>query len=172
MPGTIRVFTANPTACTMQSMRHNVGRWMREAQLHKCATESMQYCAHRGMAVRNSRGRVKDDASAATAATAEAPELRATMRKLAFLVHPDRFAGMPDAAKENEASLAFLQVVMNSTHTSRGRQKSLCISSVLPLPRLFLMHAGTLVNSAEGQGESSPGRSSVFFFCYLNFKVL
>ena len=151
-------------------MRHNVGRWMRQAQLHKYATESMQYCAHRGMAVRNSRGRVKDDAVGASA-VAEAPELRATMRKLAFLVHPDRFAGMPDAAKENEASLAFLQVVMNSTHTSRGRQKSLCMSSVLPLTRLFLMHAGTLVNSAERQGESSPGRSSVLCFCYLSIKV-
>jgi hypothetical protein len=117
-------------------MRHTVGRWMREAQLHKYATESMQYCAHRGMAVRNSRGRVKDDAVGASA-TAEAPELRATMRKLAFLVHPDRFAGMPDAAKENEASLAFLQVGMHSTpqvEVGKILVHVLCVSSAPLIP--------------------------------------
>ena len=146
----------------MQSMRHNVGRWMREAQLHKYATtDSMQYCAHRGMAVRNSRGRVKDDAVAS--ATAEAPELRATMRKLAFLVHPDRFAGMPDAAKENEASLAFLQVVMNSAHTSPG--KNLCTCPLCYLCPAYSSCMQGLLSTVQKDKENHPpaGRLSFFF---------
>jgi len=43
---------------------------------------------------------------------AAAPELRATMRKLVLLVHPDLFASVPEAAKENEISLAELQVII------------------------------------------------------------
>lgn len=43
---------------------------------------------------------------------AAAPELRATMRKLVLLVHPDLFASVPEAAKENGISLAELQVII------------------------------------------------------------
>ena len=45
-----------------------------------------------------------------TAGAAQAEELRVTMRKLAFLVHPDRASGLtPAAAAENAESLSQLQ---------------------------------------------------------------
>ena len=66
-------------------------------------------------AVREARkGRGKEQV-----AESEPPELRVTMRKLAFLVHPDRFAGMPDAAKENETSLAVLQGLLSTVQKDK-----------------------------------------------------
>jgi len=47
------------------------------------------------------------------------PELRETMRKLAFLVHPDRFSGAPAAAEENATSLAALQGLLSTVQKSK-----------------------------------------------------
>jgi hypothetical protein len=50
-------------------------------------------------------------------------DLRATMRKLAFMVHPDRFSDAPAAARENAESLATLQV-RRTLHVERATAHS------------------------------------------------
>jgi hypothetical protein len=53
------------------------------------------------------------------AAEPDVPELRATMRKLAFLVHPDRFSKLPAAAEENAVSLAALQGLLTTVQKQK-----------------------------------------------------
>jgi len=49
----------------------------------------------------------------------EAQELRATMRRLAFLVHPDRFSALPAAAAQNADSLTLLNGLLATVQKSR-----------------------------------------------------
>lgn len=49
----------------------------------------------------------------------EAQELRATMRRLSFLVHPDRFSALPVAAAQNADSLTLLNGLLATVQKSR-----------------------------------------------------
>jgi hypothetical protein len=67
------------------------------------------------------------------------PQLRETMRRLAFLVHPDRFAGQPAAAEENAASLAALQGLLSTVQKQKDGH-----------PPAAIHRLGFHVHAAEG----------------------
>ena len=57
--------------------------------------------------------------SKAAAAKEELPELRATMRRLAFMIHPDRFPDAPQSAAANAQSLSYLQGLLSTVQKSK-----------------------------------------------------
>ena len=72
-----------------------------------------------GRGIRRFAKRAKAGRSSDSPLADELPELRTTMRRLAFLVHPDRFPDTPDAAAVNASSLSYLQGLLSTVQKAR-----------------------------------------------------